>query len=674
MTDNGHVEGLSDEERRASKPRIRAQVFDLANLERVDLNDVLNHSDPVIVNSEAGREFIVVAPRYDPEVRRQAIVGPDVGDRQMSLSGFGSSPEPYAGLPGESGNTRIGIGGTSGAIKQHSRVDLAAGIGVSDSDTMGTELGTAVASPWTAWTRREYNADLFGYKGLRVYDKMRKSDGTVRGTMRLAKTPVLAAQWGIKPASDSTRDVNIANFVWDNLCNWMSMSWSQFVTESLLMLDFGYYMFEKVFDYGENVTNDPRARGKVVWKKFAPRHPMDVKEWFFDLNGGPLSVDMWSPPVWPGEATDGQGIPNTFQGGTIQAFSRWINIPISKLLVFSFDKEAGNIEGISILRSAYKHWYFKDNLYKIDAIQKERHGIGIPVVTLPVGYSNDDLKLADQLGRNLRTNDRAHVVLPPLWTLAFAELKGHPVDCIPSIKHHDQMIPQGILGQFMATEKTDIEEQHTIFLKATRFSADIILDTVNKYAIPQLVDYNWIRSVYPQVYAKRIGEQEDWRTQSFTLRNYVGAGIIVPDDALENQIRDEMGLPPVDTATARLVRTPAQTNPQRIQPAPTEEAGPGHIIIPANMPGQPATPAEPPPPQPSQPEQITGPVGLPPGQQQQQGAGIGAQHKQNANIPGPNVPPPTPPRVGLPRQTKPGTVSPSTGKGDNSGTSKRRGQ
>jgi hypothetical protein len=236
------------------------------------------------------------------------------------------------------------------------------------------------------------------------------------------------------------------------------------------------------------------------------------------------------------------------------------------------------------------------------------------------------------------------------------------------------MIPQGILGQFMVTEKTDIEEQHTMFLKATRFTADILLDVVNKYAIPQLVDFNWTRSVYPEVYAKRIGEQEDWRTQSFTLRNYVGAGIIVPDDDLENQIRDEMGLPPVNTATARLVRTPAQTNPQKIQPAPSEEPGPGHQTLPANMPGQPATPSEPPPAQPSQPEQIKGPIGLQPGQQQQSGAGVGAQHKQNANVPGPNVPPPKPPRVGLPRQTKPGTVAPSTGKGDSSGKGNRRGQ
>jgi len=261
------------------------------------------------------------------------------------------------------------------------------------------------------------------------------------------------------------------------------------------------------------------------------------------------------------------------------SYLQYINIPIDKLVVFSFDKEAGNIEGISLLRSAYKHWYYKDNLYKIDAIQKERHGIGVPVIQLPQGYSSDDLQLADALGRNLRTNDRAHVVLPPLWTLSFAELSVQPVDCIRSIEHHDVQIEKQILGQFLQPNMKTAETDQTLFLKATRFTADIVTDVINKYAIPQLVDMNWTGALYPQLVVKRIGEQEDWRTTSFTIRNYVGAGVIVPDDPLEAHLREELGLPPADPATSRLVRSTmnrnvAQPPPQELPgtPADIEEA------------------------------------------------------------------------------------------------------
>jgi hypothetical protein len=410
----------------------------------------------------------------------------------------------------------------------------------------------------------------------------------------------------------------IANFVWKNLTEWMSTSWPQMLTEALLMLDFGYYMFEKVFAPGEQITNDPDAKGKIVWKKLAPRHPMDVREWFFDLEGGPLSVDMWSAPV---------AVPS-FEGGTYQGF-QFTNIPINKLLVFSFDKEAGNIEGISLLRSAYKHWYYKDNLYKIDAIQKERHGIGVPVIQLPAGYSDNDMALADALGRNLRTNDRAHVVLPPNWTLAFAELRGHPVDCIQSINHHDTQIEKQILGQFLNPHQKTDEEDQTLFLKATRFTADIVTDVFNSYGIPQLVDMNWAGVRYPRLIAKRIGEQEDWRTASFTIRNYVGAGVIIPDQKLEDQIRDELGLPPADPETARIVRSPAQENPQKIQPAPSELPGAGHQVVPAQEPGAPPTPDQP---------------------------------KANGQ------------QAGLPRQAQPSATTATTGRGDRSGNSGRRGQ
>jgi len=425
------------------------------------------------------------------------------------------------------------------------------------------ELGSVSTSPWTSYLRQEYNAELRGQQGLRNYDKMRRSDATVRGTLRLAKTPVLAARWFIEPASDKARDRNVADFVWNNLTKWMTMSWPQLLTETLLMLDFGYYMFEKVW-----TDQHPEAPGKTVWQKLAPRHPMDVLSWEYDKAGGPNGVIMA-----PCEGDPPDGVP----------------IPIDKLLVFTFDKEAGNMEGISILRSAYKHWYYKDNLYKIDAIQKERHGIGVPVIKLPPNFTAEDKTLANELGRNLRTNERAHVVLPPNWELIFAKLEGQPVDALKSAIHHDEQIQKNILAPFMNGGAKD--EDQVMFLKATRFIADIVQDVFNKYAIPQLVDYNWERlpNGYPQLKARRIGEQADWRTMSFAIRNLIGAGVIRPDDKLEEALREEMDLPAVDFATIRIVRSP-QAGPNGGPPAPPTPSG----VAPATpAPGAPAPPAPP---------------------------------------------------------------------------------
>jgi hypothetical protein len=413
------------------------------------------------------------------------------------------------------------------------------------------EIGSSSPSPFVSFTRQEYNRELQGLQGLQKYDRMRKSDGTVRGSLRLVKTPVLAAHWFVEPASDSVRDKNAAEFVWKCLTDYMSIGWAQVLSESLLSCDFGYYMFEKVWE--ERVIE---GKPRMVWKKLAPRHPMDVKKWDMDAHGGPNGVVMYPTDISAGFQDD-------------------IPIPIDKLLVFTFDREAGDMTGISVLRSAYKHWYFKDQLYKIDAIQKERHGIGIPVIKLPMGFTDQDKREADNLGRNLRTNERAHVVLPPNWELLFAKLEGHFVDAMVSIEHHNAAIRENVLGGFIAADVTSKEEDQTIFLKATRFVADMVCDTFNKYAIEQLVEYNFSKVGVPKLRARRIGEQADWRTMSFSIRNLIGANVLTPDDQLEEHLREEMDLPIRDIATSRATAKPQAGNSQQQPGAAGAKGTPG---------------------------------------------------------------------------------------------------
>jgi hypothetical protein len=240
-----------------------------------------------------------------------------------------------------------------------------------------------------------------------------------------------------------------------------------------------------------------------------------------------------------------------------------IYIPIEKLVVFVLEQEAGDMRGISILRSAYKHYYYKDTLYKIDAIQKERHGIGIPVIKLPMGFSDEDKATAEDLGRNLRTNEKAHVVIPENWTIEFAQLGGNPVDCLPSIKHHNDQIMQNILVPFY-DDPSSKEDTMGMYYKSTRYIASTIAETFNRYVIKQLVDFNWKRGDYPILRARRIGEYEDLRTFSFAYRNFVGAGTIVPDMRLEKFIRNELDLPEPEPETARVVASPQ--NPDSNKP------------------------------------------------------------------------------------------------------------
>ncbi len=425
------------------------------------------------------------------------------------------------------------------------------------------EMGYASPSPFTSWTREERVGELRDKLGVRKYYDMKRADGTIRGALRLVKTPVMAARWFVEPASESTIDKNIAKFVSDNLFEKLNMPWHRVLEDALLMCDYGYMPLEKVFDY------DPDDKTKLILKKLAPRHPLDVQMWEFDLNGGPNGLIM--------DATEANG------------FSQ-IYIPIEKMVVFTLEQEAGDIRGISVLRSAYKHYFYKDTLYKIDAIQKERHGIGVPIIKLPMGFTDADRKLAEDLGRNLRTNERAHITIPANWEVLFAKLEGQPVDCLPSIQHHNDQIMQNILAPFYRDPSAK-EDAMNMFYKGTRYIASTVADTFNRYVIKQLVDFNFSRGKYPILRARRIGENEDLRTWSFAFRNLVGANAIIPDDDLEKFLRIELDLPPADPATARPAMAPRVTDKYAATPntdlenptkAETAAVTPGATTTPGN--------------------------------------------------------------------------------------------
>lgn len=367
-----------------------------------------------------------------------------------------------------------------------------------------------------------------------------RNDAHVRNSLNILKTPVFAGRWFIKPASNDPVDVEIAAYIWDNLTDWISTSWPQMVIESLYMLDYGFYVFEKVFDIVD---------GLVRWDKFVPIHPSEIVEPLYNTGGG-------------------------YKGVKIALESGEKEIPISKLLVFTYDQEAGNMFGKSILRSAYKHWFYKENLYKIDAIQKERHGIGVPIIKLPGNHNKTtDVQVAHQIGTDLRTNEQAHVVLPPGWELIFARLEGQPVDALESAKWHGTMIYENVMASFMEARSMEHAEQaQLVFIRRARFVAEIIRDVWNKYAFPQLVAWNWPGRKSPELKIRRLGDTQDWRTISFALRNFVGAKLVTPTKDDEEWIRDEMDLPGFNPQNVRETETP-QAPPRIGLPRQSTAAG-----------------------------------------------------------------------------------------------------
>jgi hypothetical protein len=368
-----------------------------------------------------------------------------------------------------------------------------------------------------------------------VYKKMVRSDVSVKISLRAGKAPVLGADYFMVPFDEDPLNLIINEFVEFNLFQGMSTPWLRTVNQALKMYEYGASVFETVWEEREwapkKTALGANRKQYTMLKKLAVRPSNTIIRFNYDDNGGPISVTQ--------NAVDANG----------QATE--VDIPISKLVIFPFDEEGGNLEGESILRSAYENWYYKYYLYKIDAIQKERHGIGVPDIALQPGYSQTDLAWAHELGSNLRTNERAHIVRTTMMQVGFAELKSNLVDVLASIEHHDNQIMKNIMVQFLnmgtvsagggrATGATAMD----MFLKSMKFIAQgIICDSINLYLIPQLVAYNFKTDKFPSLQVKNVGQAKDLQMWAAAMANLVDKRLITMDDETEQWVRTNVDAP-----------------------------------------------------------------------------------------------------------------------------------
>ena len=220
------------------------------------------------------------------------------------------------------------------------------------SDSAGIALDGIIVSD-------DYNRELTGTNRIKIYDQMRKGDGTVRAITQITKLPIRAANWRIEPFSEGRQDKKIAEFISDELFKNQSKTWDETLSENLLFLDYGSMAFELVYEFrldGDNVL--------IGLHKLSSITPETIQKW--KLPDGEFGIEQF-----------------TVNGEFM--------IPGEKLAVFILDREGQNWEGISMLRSAYKHWYMKDKIYLIDALAHERQGLGVPFGRLPANADEGDI-------------------------------------------------------------------------------------------------------------------------------------------------------------------------------------------------------------------------------------------------------------------------------------------
>lgn len=373
----------------------------------------------------------------------------------------------------------------------------------------------------------EYVPELTGLSGLRTLDKMRRSDGMIRAVLRAIVMPLLSATWAFQPATEDPEDLDIAAECEDGLFDGMTTGWAEVLRQILTFLPLGFAVFEKVWE-----VRDVGGEQKVMPRKLAPRLQRTIFKMNTDKGGGLTSVTQ-----------------QTFGDDGFET----IDIDIDRLLVFVNDKEGAQWFGTPILRSAYKHWWIKDNLYRIQAMAAERWGVGIPSVTLPPDQSDDEnIRKAENILAAMRSHEKGYVVWPAGYTfqLITSSTGGSSVmDLEPIITHHDRMIAVSVLAQFLTLGATDTgswalsNDQSALFLMVEQSIGDLVCDVINRHLVPEWVDYNRAGvKAYPKLTVTNI-ETRNMEKILVGLAAAATSGLINPDPDLEDALRDGLGFP-----------------------------------------------------------------------------------------------------------------------------------
>ncbi|MGE4406400.1 phage portal protein family protein [Pseudomonas sp.] len=395
-----------------------------------------------------------------------------------------------------------------------------------DRSQLVAELGFTGVQIALGIVSEEYNEKLASFdQRIQAWERMRRSEAAISVIEHLISQPIRAATWEV--VADDPGQERMAEHISENLLHGMTHTWDDFLRHALLAVLTGFSVHEKVWE----------QRDGLLWlRKLAPRHPRTVSSWLLDDAGGLAGIKQ------AGFRTEGDR-------------AEWVTveIPIEKLLVFTYRGEWGNPEGFGLLRVCYKHWYFKEQLYKLAAIRVEREACGTPIGKFTHGQaSEEERNKLRQILQRVRGYEEAGIVLPPGVELDNFQLGDGRIPWMDFIEHQHNMILQAALCQFAGMGQGDntgtyalSQDASTLFLMALNATADWIADAINRYLIRQYVDYNWGRQKsYPRLRHGDIGVKNK-KAIAEVIRMIFDPDLQIERyPEIEEYLREEFRLPP----------------------------------------------------------------------------------------------------------------------------------
>lgn len=384
---------------------------------------------------------------------------------------------------------------------------------------------------WWGALERETTPELQWPRSVAVYEAMSHQDAQVTSVLRAVTLPVERTTWRIDPAGARAEvvaliaeDLRLPVVGQPDVVPGRArdrFSWSQHLHEALTMVRYGHAFFEQLCRID--------SRGRVRLWKLALRPAHTVAAINVARDGGLVSIEQHTPPWQVGEPV-----------------WRARPIPVSRLVAYAHDREAGAWTGRSLLRPAYKFWLLKDRLLRVQATSIERNGMGVPLYKGAPGEA--DLSVGRKLAQDWRSGDAAGGAVPHDADLVLRGVEGNTPDADPVIRYYDEQIARAVLAHFLnlGTQTGSWALGSTFadfFTMSLQTLAEQVAAVANQHIVEDLVDWNFgPDEPAPRIVPDEIGGQPAVLVQAMKL--LVDAGILRPDRPLEEFMRQTLGLPP----------------------------------------------------------------------------------------------------------------------------------
>lgn len=395
----------------------------------------------------------------------------------------------------------------------------------------------------------EFLPNLHGRSAIRTYKEMSDNDPIVGGIMFAVDMLVRQVDWSVDRKKSTAADARFVEECMDD----MSHSWGDLISEIMSMIVYGFSFHEIVYKrrrgYRRTGSETPSSKyndGKIGWRKIPIRAQDSLDRWEFDDRGGLQAFVQRPAPRYED-----------------------IRIPIEKGLLFRTSVYKNNPEGRSLLRSAYRPWYYKRRIEEIEGIGIERDLAGFPVFRLPSTFlkSNAPPEMQqvraayEAIGRDIRRDKQEFLMLPsdvdpngggPMFSFELLSSGGaRSFDTSAIIERYNQNIAMTILADFILLGHEQVgsfalsSDKTALFSVALGTILDSIADTFNRYAIPRLFVVNGMGTEkLPEIVHGDIESGSLSEIGAF-LSSLSAAGMtLFPDEDLENFVREQANFPP----------------------------------------------------------------------------------------------------------------------------------